>query len=83
MTGEYADLVIPELESGELRALHPSWSARDEAIIIKYFPTRTVEALVAYFATTDTPRSASGITSHAHAMGIHSKGRGPWKKNQV
>jgi len=82
MLEEYADLVIPELENSELRLLHPNWSARDEAILRKYFPTRTPEALAAYFATTDTPRTVGAIISHAHAMKILTEGRKPWKKNQ-
>jgi len=79
-TEEYADLVIPELENGELRILHPTWSARDDAILRKYFPTRTAKALEIYFATTDTPRTVRGIMSRAHTLGIRTKGRGPWKK---
>ena len=82
-TEEYADLVIPELEEAERRELHPNWTAEHEAILRRYFPTRTPEALEAYFAKTDTPRTIAAIISHAHAIKVRTKGRGPWKKNQV
>jgi len=69
-TEEYEDLVIPELEDAKPRTLTRWWTAKEDAIITKYYPIRALSALVAYFAKTDNPRTKSAITSRASVLGL-------------
>ena len=69
-TEEYADLIIPELEDARPRMLLRWWTAKEDAIVTKYYPIRTLDSLVAYFAKTDSPRSKSAITSRASVLGL-------------
>ena len=67
-TEEYADLVIPELEKAELRITHPRWTAREDAILRKYYNTRAIDGIERYFAKADIPRNKGAIVSRAHSL---------------
>ena len=76
---DYEDLVIPELEEAPLYIRNYPWTAREDAILRKYYPIRSLEVLVKYFSATDTPRTKSAIRSRAHVLGLTTP-RIPWKR---
>lgn len=80
-TEEYADLVIPELEDAKARAFSYWWTAKEDAIIMKYYPIRTLSSLVTYFAKTDSPRTRSAIAGRANILGL-TVSRGPCPKKK-
>ena len=65
---EYADLIIPELEEAPFYTRSRPWTAFEDAVLEKYYMTRKVEDLEKYFSTTDTPRTASAISSRASVL---------------
>lgn len=67
---EYEDLVIPELEEAPLHMRNSPWTDYEDAILEKYYMTRSIRDIASYFAKTDTPRTASAISSRASVLGI-------------
>ena len=76
-TEEYADLVIPELEEAPLHIRNSPWTALEDAILERYYMTRSIHDIASYFAKTDIPRTASAISSRASVLGLTTRRPGP------